>query len=154
MKAAGITRELTVGAEIAGPVRVMTAERIEWYDSAMLSAAKDELAKVGSNIHTDQAYAASQGLPGIIGDGMISTNWISTMLVDRFGMDYLERGELRTKFIRPVLLGATVSVRGRVTSVERRDDGSLAYALDVWCEDEQGTRLTDGDAKVEVRLRS
>ena len=55
--------DFEVGAEIAGPVRVMTAERIEWYDSAMLSAAKGELAQVGVNIHTDDDYAKSQGLP-------------------------------------------------------------------------------------------
>ena len=64
-------RDLAVGAEITGPVRLMTAERIEWYDSAMLSAASGELARVGSNIHTDDAYAKSQGLPGVIADGMI-----------------------------------------------------------------------------------
>ena len=55
----------------------MTAERIEWYDSAMLSAAKGELAQVGANIHTDEDYARSQGLTAVIADGMIMTNWCS-----------------------------------------------------------------------------
>ena len=72
-------RDLAVGAEITGPVRLMTAERIEWYDSAMLSAATGTLARVGSNIHTDDAYARSQGLPAIIADGMIMANWVSSM---------------------------------------------------------------------------
>jgi hypothetical protein len=142
------SRQLEVGTEIAGPVRVVTAERIEWYDSAMLSAASGELAQVGSNIHTDDAYAKSQGLPGVIADGMIMANWCSSMLVERFGMDYLERGELRTKFIKPVLLGATVFVRGRVLAVERGDDGGEVYRLDVWCEDENGTKVVDGDARI------
>ena len=66
-----------VGAEIRGPARVMTAERIEWYDSAMLSAASGELAQVGSNIHTDEDYARTQGLTAVIADGMIMTNWCS-----------------------------------------------------------------------------
>ena len=81
---------LAVGSEIEGPVRVVTPERIEWYDSAMLSAAKGELARVAVNIHTDEEYAKTQGLTGIIADGMISTNWISSMLLQRFGMAYLE----------------------------------------------------------------
>jgi hypothetical protein len=143
-------RDLAVGTEIAGPVRVMTAERIEWYDSAMLSAASGELAQVGSNIHTDDEYAKSQGLPAVIADGMISANWMSEMMVEHFGMDYVERGELRAKFIKPILLGATVFIRGRVLSVEPRENGGVGYALDVWCEDEKGVKLTDGDAKVEV----
>ena len=141
-----------IGAEIAGPVRLMTAERIEWYDSAMLSAGKGELSQVGVNIHTDDEYAKAQGLPAIIADGMIMTNWCSSMMIQHFGIDYLEHGELRTKFIKPVYLGQTVHVRGRVLSADR-SDGGVSYALDVWCEDENGIKVTDGDAKVEVRRR-
>jgi 3-hydroxybutyryl-CoA dehydratase len=144
------SRNLAVGSEIAGPVRVVTPERIEWYDSAMLSAAKGELAQVGANIHTDEDYARSQGLSAIIADGMIMTNWCSTMMAEHFGIDYVERGELRTKFIKPVYLGQTVFVRGRVRAAERVA-GGVRYALEVWCEDEKGVRVTDGDAKVEVR---
>jgi MaoC dehydratase-like protein len=150
MTAAGAVRALPVGTEIRGPVRLMTAERIEWYDSAMLSAAKGELTRVTVNIHTDEDYAKSQGLPAIIADGTISTNWCSEMLVEHFGMDYIERGELRTRFIKPTLLGVTVSVRGRVTSAQPQPSGAIVYALDVWCEDENGLKLTVGDAKVEV----
>jgi acyl dehydratase len=128
----------------------MTRERIEWYDSAMLSAAKGELAQVGSNIHTDDAYARSQGLPAIIADGMIMTNWLSSMLVEHFGMGYVERGELRTKFIKPVPLGMTVVCRGRVQSADRLAGGAVAYGLDVWCEDESGLKVVDGHARVEA----
>jgi acyl dehydratase len=128
----------------------MTAERIEWYDSAMLSAAKGELARVTVNIHTDEDYAKSEGLPAIIADGMISTNWCSEMMIEHFGMDYVERGELRTRFIKPTFLGVTVKVRGRVTSAEPQRNGAIVYKLDVWCEDENGLKLTVGDAKVEV----
>jgi hypothetical protein len=69
-------------------------------------------------------------------------------------MDYLERGELRTKFIKPIFLGAIVSVRGRVRSVERAAGDGVAYVLDVWCEDEKGVKVTDGDARVVVASRT
>jgi acyl dehydratase len=143
--------KLSVGGEIRGPVRVMTPERIEWYDSAMLSAAKGELTQVTVNIHTDEDYARAEGLPAIIADGMISTNWCSEMMIEHFGLDYIERGELRTRFIKPTFLGVTVRVRGRVTAAEPQPNGSTVYKLDVWCEDETGLKLTVGDAKVEVR---
>ena len=81
------------------------AQRIEWYDSAMLSAATNELRQVGVNIHTDEEFARSEGFPTANADGMIMTNWCSEMLLRAFGMDYLERGELRTKYIKPVNLG-------------------------------------------------
>lgn len=139
-----------VGTELTGPVKVVTRERIEWYDSAMLSAAKNELARVGDNIHTDDAFARDQGLPAVIADGMMSTNWCSTMMVDHFGIDYVERGELRTKYIKPIFLGTTVFVRGRITSVTPVGDGDVEYRLDVWCEDENGAKLVDGDGRVVV----
>jgi 3-hydroxybutyryl-CoA dehydratase len=145
--------EYAVGTELLGPVRVVTAERIEWYDSAMLSAAKGELAQVGDNIHTDDAFARNQGLPGTIADGMISTNWCSSMLIAHFGMAYVERGELRTKFIKPILIGATVLVKGRILSAEKRENGGTEYRLDVWCELEDGTKVVDGDARVVVPAR-
>ena len=143
-----------VGSEIAGPVRVMTPERIEWYDSAMLTAAKGELAQVGINIHTDEQYAKSQGFTAVIADGMITTNWMSSMMVEHFGMDYLERGELRTKFIKPIYLDQTVFAKGKITAVERLSSGAVVYTLDVWCEDEHATKLTVGDAKVEAAPRA
>ena len=153
MTSVSTAKTLPVGTEIKGPVRVMTAERIQWYDSAMLSAAKGELARVTVNIHTDDDYAKEQGLPALIADGMMSTNWCSEMLIDRFGMDYVEHGELRTKFIKPIFLGVTVSVRGKVTSAAPQEDGAVVYALEVWCEDEKGVKLTVGDAKVKVTSR-
>lgn len=138
------------GDEITGPIRGVTATRIEWYDSAMLSAATDELRQVGSNIHTDPDYAKTQGFSGVNADGMIMTNWCSEMLVRAFGAHYLERGELRTKFIKPVNLDVELRVRGRIKQVDKGETGGTLYSLDVWCEDQNGTKLVDGDAKVEV----
>ncbi|HEY8244550.1 MAG TPA: MaoC family dehydratase [Casimicrobiaceae bacterium] len=142
-----------VGDTLAGPVRAITPQRIEWYDSAMLSAATNELRQVGSNIHTDEAFARSQGFATANADGMIMTNWCSEMLLRVFGIDYLERGELRTKYIKPVNLGVELHVKGRVTDVARLPNGHTRYAIDVWCEDGNGVKLVDGDARVEVARR-
>jgi acyl dehydratase len=71
-------------------------------------------------------------------------------MVRHFGMDYLTRGELRTKFIKPVYLDQTVHVRGKVLAIEPGENGTRTYKLDVWCEDEKGIKVTDGDAKVQV----
>jgi hypothetical protein len=140
-----------VGQDLPGPVRGITRERIEWYDSAMLSAATNELRQVGSNIHTDEEFAKSEGFSGVNADGMIMTNWCSEMLTRAFGMHYLERGELRTKFIKPVNLGVLLHVKGRILSADKQAGGGMLYAIAVWCEDQHGLKLVDGDAKVEVR---
>jgi acyl dehydratase len=144
---------LMVGQELRGPVRGITMERIEWYDSAMLSAATNELRQVGSNIHTDPAFARQEGFSGVNADGMIATNWCSEMLIAQFGMDYIERGELRTKYIKPVNLGVLLHVKGRVKDVTTTPGGRTLYILDVWCEDAAGEKLVDGDARIEVAAR-
>jgi acyl dehydratase len=141
-----------VGEEIKGPVRRITAPRIEWYDSAMLSAATNELRQVGVNIHTDEAFAKGEGFTGVNADGMIMTNWCSEMLTRAFGMDYIERGELRTKYIKPVLMGVQLHVKGRVKTVEPSGNDATRYTIEIWCEDQHGTRLVDGDAAVEVKV--
>ena len=139
-----------VGDLLPGPVRTITRQRIEWYDSAMLSAATDELRQVGSNIHTDEEFAKSQGFATVNADGMIMTNWCSEMLVRAFGIHYIERGELRTKYIKPTNLGVELHVEGRIRERTPQPNGNMVYAIDVWCEDQHGTKLVDGDAKIEV----
>ena len=144
-------QHLQVGQEIVGPVRGITMERIEWYDSAMLSSATNELRQVGSNIHTDEAFAKSEGFAGVNADGMIMTNWCSEMLTKAFGLNYLERGSLRTKYIKPVNLGVLLHVKGRIKEAVKGSNGNTVYTVDVWCEDQNGIKLVDGDAKVDVR---
>ncbi len=153
MNIAAQPSEFGVGTELTGPERVVTWERIEWYDSAMISAATGKLSQVGDNIHTDDQFARDQGLPAAIADGMTSTNWCSTMMIRHFGMDYVERGELRTKFIKPIFVGSAVSVRGRILSADRLANGDTEYKLDVWCEIDDGTKVVDGDARVVVAAR-
>lgn len=143
---------LTVGSEIVGRTLVVTEDRIRWYGDAMLSASSGEPMRVGSNIHTDDAYAKSQGLPGAIADGMMSTNWLQNMVIQYFGRHYLEAGELRTKFVRPIFTNVTLRCRGRVTAITSIGDGAKRYEVDIWCEDENDNKLTVGDAKIDVRL--
>lgn len=143
----------TVGFELAGPVRTMTLQRSQSYEVGMRSAVMGVHTPTRLNHHNDDEFARSQGLKAAIADGMISTNWIYSMLLQQFGMDFLERGELRTKYIKPIYLGTVISTRGRVRSTELLDNGAIRYALEVWCEDDKGVKYTVGDAKVEVAPR-
>ncbi len=145
--------ELVVGSDLSGPTRVMTKQRMVWYGDGLESAVAGKFTKIGINIHTNDDFARSQGLPGVIADGMHSTNWISNMLIAQFGMDYIGHGELRTKFIKPVYENVLITPRARVQSVERLESGAVVYSLEVWCEDQDGVKLTVGDAKVEVAPR-
>jgi 3-hydroxybutyryl-CoA dehydratase len=139
-----------VGDIISGPTKPMTAERVGWYSIGMLSAGTGVTQPVQHNIHTDDEYARSQGLPAAIADGMHSTNWLSAMMATHFGVHYVTGGELRTKFIKPTYINVPITPRGVITAKTEGADGAISYTLDVWCEDDKGEKLTVGDAAVTV----
>jgi 3-hydroxybutyryl-CoA dehydratase len=142
--------DFPAGTQFAGPTRAMTMERTAWYSIGMLAGGTGERQPVQHNIHTDHEYARQQGLPAAIADGMHSTNWLSALLTTNFGEHYLARGSLRTKYIKPVFVDAVLTPRAIVTSREDLGADGVRYHLDVWCEDEHGTRLTVGEASALV----
>ena len=143
---------LGVGTELRSRPREMTRERMRWYVDAQPTVAADNgrIQTQEPTIHDDDDYAKSQGLPGIIADGMISTNWIMDLLLDTFGADFAKRGRLRTKYIAPIYEDQVVTSCARVTAIEP-DGDATACRLDVWCEDDTGKKLTVGEAVAYVK---
>jgi hypothetical protein len=142
---------LAVDDTIHTEPRMMSREQMRWYCDALetVVAGTGEFIIAGPTIHSDDEFAAANGLPGIIADGMISTNWISALLFDNFGDAYLETGELQTKFIRPVFEDEYIEAHGKVTGVDETDTGTR-YSLDVWCQTSTGELCTVGTAAVTV----
>ncbi|MFI5011576.1 MAG: MaoC family dehydratase [Hyphomicrobiales bacterium] len=141
---------LEVGATLRGRPRQMTRERMRRYVDAQPTVALDtgRIERQEPTIHDDDGYAKSQGLPGIIADGMVSTNWIMELLIDRFGDCVARKGNLRTKYIKPIYEDDVIVSCARVTSVEPTMAGDIAYRLDVWCETKAGDKVTVGEATV------
>ena len=143
---------LKVGSELRSAPREMTRERMRWYVDTQPTVAADNgrIQTQEPTIHDDDDYARKQGLPGIIADGMISTNWIMGLLLDTFGPDFARKGKLRTKYIAPIYEDQVVISCARVTAVEKID-GATAYRLEVWSEDDTAKKLTVGEAIAYVR---
>jgi acyl dehydratase len=142
-----------VGTEFRLAPRRMTRERMRWYVDIQETVQQDtgRIVTQPPTIHDDDAYAKKQGLPGIISDGMVSTNWILSLLVDVFGPDAARKGRLRTKYIAPIYEDHVVIACAKVTSAVDNADGETVYGVEVWCEDDTGKKLTVGDAVVHAR---
>ena len=138
---------LKIGSELRSAPREMTRERMRWYVDAQPTVAADNgrIQTQEPTIHDDDDYAKKQGLPGIIADGMISTNWIMGLLMETFGDDFIHKGRLRTKYIAPIYENQVVISCARVTAVEQTGDVTV-YRLEVWCEDDTAKKLTVGEA--------
>ena len=148
-----IEERFQAGTECRLAPRPMTRERMRWYVDIQETVQVDDgrIHTQPPTIHDDDAYARKQGLPGIISDGMITTNWIHGLLIDMFGEAAAGPGRLRTKYIRPIYEDDLVTTVARVTRVLRNERGEIVYDLDVWCEGADGAMLTVGDALVRVR---
>ncbi len=140
--------------DVVGPaIRQMTAERILRYADCIADLSAVEVRRnsgADTNIHNDQEFARSQGLSRPIADGMISTNWILSLLVDKFGANCLGSIQLRTKYIAPIYEGQQVQTFAKVVGAEPRDDAVL-YTLEVWCEVD-ARNVTVGDATLSIAL--
>ncbi len=95
-------------------------------------------------IHYDQDFAQSVGLPGVILHGLLKASFLGQLLTDWLG----DRGTLKTFEVsyrgidQP---GRPYRCRGRVTKVEGDH-----VELEVWGEDSTGNRTTVGTATVDM----
>ena len=137
----------TPGQEVHRMQRTMTAERMRWYANAIETSLAGYSVTAAPNIHTDDLIARANGLPGRVADGMVTTNWLSSILVETFGDAYLRGGSLRTRYRRPITEDAAVDTVVRVRGVEEQPDGR-ELMLDVWCETSDGGHCTVGEASV------
>lgn len=144
---------LAVGTTLRAPARRMTRERMRWYVDLLPTVEADDgrVHQAEPTIHDDDDFAKSQGLPGIIADGMVSTNWILSLLLDAFGEEALEKGKLRTRYIAPVYEDAVIHVCATVKAAQPQA-GRTAYEFEVWCEDDEGKKLTVGEASLTSSL--
>ena len=95
-------------------------------------------------IHYDQAYAKSVGLPGVILHGLLKAAFLGQLVTDWLG----DRGTLKTFEVSYRGIDQpdhAYRCRGRVTKVEGDE-----VELEVWGEDEGGKRTTTGTATVRV----
>ena len=127
---------LTVGEEIPELVKHPTTQQLVQYAGAQGDFYE---------IHYDQDFARSVGLPGVILHGLLKAALLGQLVTDWLG----DRGTLKAFEVsyRGIdVPGKPYRCRGRITKV----DGNAAE-LEVWGEDEAGQKTTLGTATVEVK---
>lgn len=131
--------EFVVGRDIEPVVKHMTLEKM----SQPLMAGDNPL-------HYDTELASKAGLPAPIAAGVMSSAYLSEMLTNTFGIEWLRSGSMAVKFVRPVYAGDTVTARGRITSNIEMSIGRH-ISLEIWCETHRGELTTVGTASVVIR---
>ena len=95
-------------------------------------------------IHYDQPYAQSVGLPGVILHGLLKAGFLAQLVTDWMGdQGTLKAFEVSYRGIDQP--GHSYRCRGRVTGVDGND-----VEVEIWGEDGTGKRTTVGTARVQL----
>ena len=99
----------------------------------------------GRNYHTDAEAAKQLGFPNIVVQGMMSTCFVSEVMLRAFETGWLQGGKATLKLTNVLWVDERVTTHARVR--EERPEGTLTRVVcDVWCEKDDGTRILIGEA--------
>lgn len=94
-------------------------------------------------VHFDDAFAQTKGFPAAIAHSAVGSSLILRMLTAWLGAWPLRNDELDISFVAPVLVGYTLTARGRCTAV-----GEGFSVWEVWCEAQDGDKVIAGKARI------
>ncbi len=100
-------------------------------------------------IHIDADYARKTPLGGTVAHGMLILAYISQMMTDAFGRDWLCGGRLNVRFRAPARPGDVITISGTIHRIEK-GDGFQMIDCDVLCSNQNDEPVITGDARVKV----
>lgn len=100
-----------------------------------------------SPIHMDADYAAGRGYPGRVVYGMLGASLFSTLAGVYLPGEHCLLHSVEAKFAKPVFIGDTLTVSGRVTEV---NDTFGEITIKATIENQNGQKVTRGLIKAGV----
>ena len=109
-----------------------------------------EVSKDFNPIHIDEEFARNTPLGGTIAHGMMILAYISQMMTDAFGQDWLSDGNLNVRFKTPARPGDTIIVSGKIRHMKKSDDQTI-IACEILCQNQNGEAVITGEATVRAK---
>jgi acyl dehydratase len=125
---------IAIGAELAPIRKTIVQRQIDCYSPVR-----------PKSIHTDPEWARQKGFRAPIAQAMMSTAYVSQLMMQYLGEGFVKGGRMSVSFTKPVIVGDTVTVRGKVKS-RAPEGGRTRVTVDVWCENEDGVMTMVGTA--------
>ncbi len=98
-----------------------------------------------NSIHTDLEWARKKGFPRTLVQALMSTAYVSQMMVKWLGEGFVKGGTISASFIRPVYEGDTLTARAVVKSMEEAG-ARPRVTVECWCENQDGVKTMVGSA--------
>jgi len=125
---------ITVGQTLPSLVKEISQRRIDVYSGVR-----------PRSIHSDDAWARQKGFRACLAQGMMSTAYVSQMMVKLLGPDYARGGTMSMAFIKPVYAGDRLTVHG-VIKDKQPENGATRVVVEVWVENQNGEKTAVGHA--------
>lgn len=141
-----ITKEVPEGHEFSGKLKEVTEERVNLFSGGFPKGP----GWPKKTIHTSLEFAKKCGLPTRTASGAMSEAYLTELMIDLFGENWLTEGKMSLKFIAIVDIGNTILPKAIVQS--RQEEGSrVKFVMDVWCENQHGDKVLVGTASGSVQ---
>lgn len=98
-----------------------------------------------NSIHTDLEWAKKKGFQRTLVQALMSTAYVSQMMVKWLGAGFVQGGKISASFIQPVYEGDTLTAHAVVKSVEEVS-GRPHVTVECWCENQDGAKTMVGSA--------
>ena len=133
--------KLIAGMDLPGIKKNVTQASINRYA---------EVSRDFNPIHMDEEFARKTPLGGTIAHGMLVLAYVSEMMTQAFGQNWLTGGKLSIRFKAPARPGDTVNVTGKIRNINSSEGQSLINC-DVLCSNERGETIIIGETEVRVK---
>ncbi len=97
------------------------------------------------SIHTDVEWARQKGFTAPLAQALMSTAYVSQMMVRWLGTGFVKGGRISASFIKPVIVGETLTARAVIKSTENIG-GRPHVTVECWCENQDGAKTLVGSA--------
>ena len=125
---------LEIGSELPPLKKTISQRQIDCYSGVR-----------PKSIHTDVAWAKQKGFPAPLAQALMSTAYVSQMMTLWLGTGFVKGGKISASFIKPVIVGETLTARAVIKSQEEVD-GRAHVTVECWCENQQGVKTMVGSA--------
>lgn len=103
--------EINIGQGLPGRVKQITQEEIDLYAKA---------SRDFNPIHIDPVFALQTAAKGTIAHGMLVLAYVSQMMTEAFGMNWLSGGRFNIRFKAPARPADILTIQGKVEKIENQ----------------------------------
>jgi acyl dehydratase len=96
-------------------------------------------------IHIDQEFASKTPLGGTIAHGMLILAYISQMMTNVFGKNWLSGGRLNARFKAPARPNDILTVSGKVSRI-KKVEGQILINCEISCKNQKKEVIITGEA--------